>query len=52
MSKSSNYVKQNDGTSKCKHCGKHIKEYGWQPHNAWHRKRAKWQLGQKHIDTY
>ena len=52
MSKSSNYVKQNDGTSKCKRCGKLIKEYGWQPHNAWHRKRAKWQLGQKHIDTY
>ena len=47
-----NYIKQLNGNSKCKRCGKEIKEYGWQPHNAWHRKRAKWQLGQKHIDTY
>ncbi|MEE9525068.1 MAG: hypothetical protein V3V78_00495 [Candidatus Woesearchaeota archaeon] len=50
----SNYIKQLDGTWKCRRCGKIVKEYGWSPHNSWHRKKAIWdeKSRQKHIDTY
>ncbi|MFQ5786396.1 MAG: hypothetical protein ACE5H1_00280 [Thermodesulfobacteriota bacterium] len=48
----SNYFQQKDGTWKCKHCGKIVREHGWSGHSAWHRRKYRDSGEQMHIDTY